>query len=188
MKTTIVFVEKVLNVISYLKFLKELFMDITGGANLPKVTIITAVYNLIASGREEFFRQCLKSVQNQTYPNIEHIVIDGASTDGTLELLEEYKRKKWITYYSEPDEGVYHAMNKGIQKSTGKYIHFLNSDDYFCNDVGLERSVELLENTGAAFLYSKVYAYGINGERLYTTRDKIEEFFFRMPVCHQGIL
>jgi glycosyltransferase involved in cell wall biosynthesis len=154
--------------------------------DFPKVTVITVVRNLILSGREKFFRQCLESVRNQTYPNIEHIVIDGASTDGTLELLEEYK--KWITYYSEPDEGVYYGMNKGIQKSTGKYINFLNSDDYFCDITGLEKSVELLEDTCAAFSHSEVYACSVDGEKLHVLQNRIEEFFFRMPFCHQGVL
>jgi glycosyltransferase involved in cell wall biosynthesis len=163
-------------------------MDTADDINFPKITIITVTRNLIASGRKEFFLQCLESVQNQTYPNIEHIVIDGASTDGTLELLEEYKRKKWITYYSQPDEGVYDAMNKGIQKSTGKYVNFLNSDDYFCDNIGLERSVELLEKTGAAFSHSEVCNCNANGEKLHLQQNRVEYFFFRMPFCHQGVL
>ncbi|MDR2646196.1 MAG: glycosyltransferase [Holosporaceae bacterium] len=163
-------------------------MDMIDSIDFPKVTVITVVYNLIASGREKFFRQCLESVRNQTYPNVEHIVIDGASTDGTLELLEEYKCKKYITYYSEPDKGVYDAMNKGIQRSTGKYVNFLNSDDYFCNNAGLERSVELLEKAGAVFSHSEVYNCNANGEKLHILQSRVEEFFFRMPFCHQGIL
>ena len=65
-------------------------------------------------------------MHNQNYENVEHIIIDGASNDGTLELLKEYEDKGWIKVYSEPDDGVYYAMNKGIDKANGKYIAFLN--------------------------------------------------------------
>ena len=64
---------------------------------------------------------------------INHMIIDGASTDGTINLLEEYKKRECIQYFSEPDNGIYDAMNKGIKKSIGKYVVFLNSDDFFCN-------------------------------------------------------
>lgn len=60
---------------------------------MRKITVITVTFNLIKDGREAFFRQCVESVHNQTYPNIEHIVMDGASTDGTLDLIREYKKK-----------------------------------------------------------------------------------------------
>ena len=99
---------------------------LTETEKFPKVTIVTVVYNLIENGREQYFRQCLESVHKQLYQNIEHIVIDGASNDGTIDLLEEYNKKGWIKYYSEPDTGIYDAMNKGIEKATGKYIVFLN--------------------------------------------------------------
>jgi len=81
----------------------------------PTVTVVTITYNLINAGRKEFFRQCVESVHNQTYENIEHIVIDGASTDGTLDLIKEYADKGWFTYYSEKDTGVYEAMNLKIK-------------------------------------------------------------------------
>ena len=97
----------------------------------PVVTIITITYNLIKDGREAYFRECVESVHNQCYGNFEHIIIDGASDDGTIDLLNEYAQKGWIKYYSEPDNGIYNAMNKGIEKANGKYIVFLNSDDYF---------------------------------------------------------
>lgn len=80
-----------------------------------KVTVITVVYNLIKSGRVKYFKQMLRSVRNQTYKNIEHIVMDGKSTDGTLSLLDKYQKKGYIKYYSEKDNGPYDAMNKGIK-------------------------------------------------------------------------
>jgi len=82
---------------------------------MPLVTIVTITFNLIKAGREKTFRQCLESVHNGTYKNVEHIVIDGASKDGTLDLIKEYANKGWVKYISEPDSGIYDAMNKGVR-------------------------------------------------------------------------
>lgn len=111
----------------------------------PKVTIVTITYNLIKANREAVFRQCVESVHNQIYENIEHIIIDGASTDGTLDLINEYVEKGWVTCYSESDNGVYDAMNKGLAKANGKYINYLNSDDFFCCNDAVKSSIKILE-------------------------------------------
>lgn len=92
------------------------------------LTIITVNYNNIKG-----IKKTIQSVVNQTYDNFEYIVIDGASTDGSVQVIEENKDK--ITYYvSEPDKGIYDAMNKGIKLAKGKYCLFLNSGDYFINE------------------------------------------------------
>ena len=88
----------------------------------PLVTVITITFNIKKAGREKFFRQCIESVHKQHYKNIEHIIIDGASKDGTASILDEYFKKGWIRYIRESDEGVYDAMNKGIAMAKGKYI------------------------------------------------------------------
>lgn len=88
-----------------------------------KISIITVTYN-----SEKTIRQTLESVCNQTYPNIDYVVIDGGSTDGTTKIIKEYEDK--ISYWiSEPDKGIYNAFNKGINNSVGDYIYFLGSDD-----------------------------------------------------------
>lgn len=119
----------------------------------PLVTIVTPSFNLIKSKREKTFLQMIESVRKQTYKNIEHIVVDGASNDGTLELLKEYQKKKWIKYYSEPDKGIYDAMNKGILKAKGKYVVCLNSDDFYCDEHAVEWLVEKAEEEGADACY-----------------------------------
>ena len=91
----------------------------------PKVSIVTAVRNAV-----DTIECCLQSVKEQTYQNIEHIVIDGASTDGTSEKIRPYL--SGLGHYERrPDEGLYHAMNRGIQKTTGDYILLLNADDEY---------------------------------------------------------
>ena len=150
----------------------------------PKVTVVTVTYNLIENGREQYFRQCLESVHDQIYSNVEHIVIDGASDDGTLDILEEYRKKKWITYYSEPDNGIYDAMNKGIKKTTGKYVVFLNSDDFFYHAYAISLSIETLEREQTAFSCAK--AKFIENEKIVCNiAAQPEIFFLRMPFSHQ---
>ena len=128
--------------------------------NLPPITVITATYNLIKNGRKEFFKQCLESVHNQTYPNIEHLIIDGASTDGTVEILQEYADKGWIKYISEPDSGIYDAMNKGILKATGKYVAFLNSDDFYYDKQAIHylATAAQKEQADACYASTKVFS------------------------------
>ena len=100
-----------------------------------KISIVTATYN---SG--ESLRDTLESVLSQTYDDYEHIIVDGGSTDNTLDILREYEpryngRLKW---HSEPDRGIYDAMNKGIARATGELVGLLNSDDFYTSD-GLYR-------------------------------------------------
>lgn len=121
---------------------------------MPKVTIITVTYNLLKAGRREIFKQNLESVHEQTYKNIEHLIIDGGSTDGTLEILQNYSKRGWIRYISEPDNGIYHAMNKGILQASGDYIAFLNSDDFYHKSTGVAETISLLLKSNAAFSYA----------------------------------
>ena len=93
---------------------------------VPLVTVVTITYNLIKAGREKFVRQCIESVKNQTYPNVEHIIIDGASSDGTLEIFKDYP---WLQVYSEPDSGIYDAMNKLNDTLEGQTQQFLEKLD-----------------------------------------------------------
>ena len=93
-----------------------------------KVSVITVAFNSVS-----FINDCLASVKSQKYSDIEHIIIDGASTDGTLSILES-KRHQFATLISEKDRGIYHAMNKGIGIASGDIIGFLNSDDFYINN------------------------------------------------------
>jgi len=105
-----------------------------------KITVITVVYNSVKT-----IADALKSVAEQTYPDIEHIVIDGASTDGTIELIKRYQRTGDNTsrFVSEPDQGIYDAMNKGLNLATGDVIGFLNSDDVYAHNEVLAEVAEI---------------------------------------------
>jgi len=97
----------------------------TSSKQEPLVSIITVVYN-----GERYLEKTIQSVLNQTYDNIEYIIIDGGSSDGTLDIITRYEHA--IDYWvSEKDEGIYDAMNKGLQVARGDYIAILNADDYY---------------------------------------------------------
>ncbi len=151
----------------------------------PAVTIVTPTFNLLKGGREGSFRQCVESVHAQSYGAIEHLVMDGGSTDGTHELIAEYEARGWLRCISEPDEGIYDAMNKGLQASTGKYIAFLNSDDFWHDSHAVEESVRILESTGAAFSYAPNNIINEAGKRLHVQEPELGSFVTEMPFCHQ---
>lgn len=97
-----------------------------------KVSVITISYNAAA-----VIEETIQSVLNQSYKDIEYIIIDGGSTDGTVDIIKKYQDK--INYWiSEPDKGIYDAMNKGIDKATGEWINFMNAGDCFHNNLTLE--------------------------------------------------
>jgi glycosyltransferase involved in cell wall biosynthesis len=105
-----------------------------------KLSIITINYN-----NKEGLQRTIESVVNQTWQDFEYIVIDGGSTDGSKELIEQYQDK--IDYWvSEPDNGIYNAMNKGIVKATGEYLQFLNSGDELFSDSVLQENKDQFNN------------------------------------------
>ena len=112
----------------------------------PLVSVVTACFNPLKDGRKELFLKNLNSVQQQTGVSVEHIIVDGASTDGTLEFLQTYDNKHFdIRILSMPDSGIYEAMNRGIAISRGKYVIFLNTDDFYHQEDGLSVNVKVLE-------------------------------------------
>jgi glycosyltransferase len=112
-----------------------------------KVTIITVTYN---SAR--YLQQCIDSVVRQSYPDIEHIVIDGQSTDGTLDIIKNFDNHiaKWV---SESDNGMYDAINKGMQMATGEIIGILNSDDMLASPDVIEKIVQCFIDRDVDSLY-----------------------------------
>ena len=112
-----------------------------------KVSVITSCFN-----RKNTIRGAIESVLAQDYPNIEYIVVDGASTDGSLEIINEYENRI-SKIISEPDHGMYEAINKGIKAATGDVVGLLHSDDFFYDSHVISHVVKKMEETGADFLY-----------------------------------
>ena len=115
-----------------------------------KFSIITATYNSTTT-----ITDCINSVNNQTYPNIEHIIIDGGSTDDTLKIIDSIPNRVSKTI-SEPDKGIYDAMNKGISQATGDVIGILNSDDFYASDTIIQKIITTFEKTNCEAVYGNL--------------------------------
>lgn len=112
-----------------------------------KLSIITAVYN-----RQDTVAQAISSVAAQSYSDVEHLIVDGASTDGTLDAVQRLARPG-MQVISEPDRGIYDALNKGIRAASGEVVGLMHSDDFFAHDRVLEYVALTFERTGADAVY-----------------------------------
>lgn len=116
----------------------------------PKISVITVTFNA-----EKYIENCIYSVLNQSYNNLEYIIIDGNSSDNTMRIVNKFKVD--ISYIlSEKDNGIYDAMNKGILHSTGDYIYFLGADDRFENNDVIANFVSYTEKVDSDIYYGKV--------------------------------
>lgn len=160
--------------------------------NQPLITIITVVYNAIKADRLECFMQCIESVHDQSYENIEHIIVDGGSDDGTIQLIQEYENKGWIKYISEPDAGIYDAMNKGATLAKGEYLAFLNSDDFYDDFKGIEKCIKKLVKTNSDFLYAKAKIISEDNKKIFKNhlhaKPTLSMVFTKMPFSHQTMI
>ncbi len=130
------------------------------GSPWPRVSIVTPSYN-----QAQFIEETIRSVLLQGYPNLEYIIIDGGSTDGSVEIIKKYE--PWLAYWvSERDRGQSHAINKGWQRSTGEILAWLNSDDlYTASSVG--KAVDALQaNPTASLVYSDCFIVDAIGKHL----------------------
>ncbi len=121
---------------------------VTPNCRAKKISIITVCYNSAAT-----IRDTIESVLTQDYPNIEYIIVDGASKDGTMEIVHEYQDKIDVVI-SEPDKGIYDAMNKGIRAATGDVVGLLNSDDFYADDSSVRQLIECMEDAGSDTVYA----------------------------------
>lgn len=146
----------------------------------PLVTVVTVVFN-----GETCLEETILSVVNQTYKNIEYILIDGDSTDKTLEIIKRYKSHIYY-WISEKDFGIYDAMNKGIDIATGEWICFMNAGDTFSSKSSIEE-VFSLDQSRFTVIYGDVEVSYTNFKRLVRAK-KISEIPKGMPFCHQSTL
>lgn len=116
--------------------------------NHPKVSIVTVVFNNAGTVRD-----AIDSVLSQTYQNIEYIIVDGASTDGTTEIIQSYG-KKITTFISEKDKGIYDAMNKGLKLATGDIIGILNSDDFYIDNQVIFKVIQIFQDNSVDSMFA----------------------------------
>lgn len=151
---------------------------------MVKVSIVTVCYNEVGN-----IATTIASVAGQTYPNIEHIIKDGGSTDGTVELLREYAKDKSNTVVeSSKDGGLYQGMNIGLSKCTGDYVIFLNAGDRFASDNVIEN---LVLRAGFEDLPDLVYgdcASEVKGELMVRTAHGPSFMKMGMPAAHEAML
>ncbi|MDB5140597.1 MAG: PGL/p-HBAD biosynthesis glycosyltransferase [Mucilaginibacter sp.] len=151
----------------------------------PTLSVITVVYNNVPN-----IEGTILSVLNQTYPNIEYIVIDGLSTDGTVEVINKYK-SRIAKFISEKDAGIYDAMNKGLAIATGDYVIFMNSGDAFYATDTVEQV--FASAPGADIYYGETEMIDAGGRSLGQRRHKApgqfnwRSFKYGMSVSHQAI-
>jgi glycosyltransferase involved in cell wall biosynthesis len=146
-------------------------------AAFPKISVVTVCYNAVTS-----IEVTINSVLNQTYSNLEYIIIDGQSKDGTVDLIKKYSDNLSL-WVSEPDKGIYDAMNKGIEYANGLYIIFLNAGDYFYSKNSINKVFENVDSIEADVLYGDVaykFSYGMYHKHILP----IETFDKGMPIAH----
>ena len=153
----------------------------------PIVSIITVCYNA-----EQDLKKTIESVRNQTYKNIDYVIVDGASKDGSVEVIKQNNDvvSRWI---SEKDGGLYYAMNKGLDLACGDYVLFLNAGDVFFEDTTLEKMLACSQ-TSQDIYYGDTMILSSDGVALGRRRLALpkrltaKSFRWGMTVCHQSVL
>ncbi|WP_150468046.1 glycosyltransferase family 2 protein [Francisella sp. SYW-9] len=150
----------------------------TQESSYPLVSVITVVYNA-----KELLEETILSVLNQSYQNVEYIIVDGGSTDGTLDIIKKYQ-DHINQYVSEPDHGIYDAMNKGIALAKGKWLNFMNAGDRFYSNDVLEKvfDQEFLQDINV------VYGNTDIGHKIlkYKPDLNLKDMALGMRLCHQS--
>lgn len=150
--------------------------------NNPKITIITVSYNAAKS-----IEKTILSVLNQKYSEIQYVIIDGNSTDGTVDIIKKYENRisSWI---SEPDEGIYDAMNKGIDIARGQYIYFLGADDRLVDNEIIKKISGFLTSdidvvSGQVWLVDEA----LRIQKVYSNKFNLEDIHNGYCIPHQGL-
>ena len=129
----------------------------------PSITVITPTHNIIDAELTDEFNILTTLLSRQSYPYVEHLVIDNASDDGTVQLLSDYKSKGYLQFFSEKDGGMYDAYNKGVMHAKGKYVTFINCNDFIHDITSLGEIVELLEEEEADYSFAPAYCISPEG-------------------------
>ncbi len=169
--------------------------DMTSGHEGPRVSIITVTRNLIEAGRAASMRTAIECVQTQTARQIEHIILDGASTDGTQDFIQETvdlfakdPKAVPIHFKSEPDQSLYDAMNKAVALSRGEYVLFLNSDDSIAAPTALEKVLAELGSRRPDYVFGETIYVDEDGSRKHSRRLTSKGILQSIPFCHNSTL
>lgn len=146
----------------------------------PLITVATVVYN-----GAEFLEETIKSVIEQSYDNVEYIIVDGGSTDGTLEIIKKYDHA--IDYWvSEPDKGIYDAMNKGIDLGSGDWINFMNAGDFFYDNDTLLKVFNLKNTFSGCHVIYGDHEVRYPTKRKIVKAGKVKNLWKGSQFCHQS--
>jgi len=150
----------------------------------PLLSIVTVLYN-----SKKDFEETFANVLQQTMQDFELVIIDGGSDDGTVQSIQA--RKDRVAYWcSEPDRGIYHAMNKGIAHANGKWITFMNAGDSYYDNQVLADIAEVLNKHKRGVVYGNAWSHNADRRLGFRIKPDSIEFFslkYNMPVCHQAM-
>lgn len=150
-----------------------------------KLTCVTATFNCIKAGNRERLIRCVESVAKLKTVH-EHLIYDGASTDGTVELLRELESKTpGLKVVSEPDTGIYNALNKGVRDAKGEWFYVLGADDYICHPNVMDDLI-VLEDSDTAVIVSEVERD--SGYLFFRKMRDFSKIFRGVPCSHQGLI
>lgn len=154
----------------------------------PLISVVTATYNLLSQRRQDSFRRVIECMARQNCAQAEHIIQDGASSDETVGFIQDLTAAAPRTWFiTEPDAGLYDAMNKGAQAARGEYLLFLNSDDSLASDGILNIAADRLQATRPDFLYGSTVQRFEDGSEKPFHRMSLKAILQRMPFCHNSV-
>lgn len=145
----------------------------------PLISVVTICYNA-----KNDLEKTILSVLSQTYQDIEYIIIDGGSTDGTVDIIHKYSERLFY-WISEPDKGIYDAMNKGMDRATGSWINFMNAGDTFCDNEVIKNIFGYNDLSDYSVIYGDCYVSKLN-QLQYLKASSMKKVHVQMPFCHQS--
>lgn len=156
-----------------------------GNKYIMKLTVVTATFNCIRSGNGDNLIRCIESVAKLKTPH-EHLIYDGASNDDTVDLLKIQAAKyPTLRFVSEPDTGIYNALNKGVRDAQGEWFYVLGADDYVCNPEVMDRLIAQED------IYTRVVVapvMRVDGPCLYKSINDLQNIFSGYPYSHQSLI
>ena len=154
----------------------------------PDLTVVTVCYNVVKGGRTSAFRNCIDSIRTQTFGSMEHLVVDGGSRDGTVDIIKEYDGQDGFRWISEKDGGIYDAMNKGLRMARGRYVVFINTDDAFSDNGAVEAVMRSIKAEDADYAFANADVYSENHSHFaYTWYSRIDDIPYGYYPCHQTV-